>query len=82
MFIGFLRENEDKIKKILPETWTHVHNLNGLKLGYQLKLLGLNWWTNEGFAEIMVQLEKSGLMLRDNFLVKANPHRVFEPIGP
>ena len=34
----WLRANEDKLKNILPETWTHVNNLNSLQLGFSLKL--------------------------------------------
>ena len=38
----WLRANEKAVKDMLPETWTHAHNLNGLQLGFRMKLLGID----------------------------------------
>ena len=75
--IEWLRANEDAIKKMLPDTWTHMENLNGLKLGVQMKLLGIDWRTEDQFGKVMVFLEKMGFLQRQNgYQVRANPSRV------
>jgi hypothetical protein len=63
-------ENKDKIKELLPETWTHAQNINGLQLGYGLKLLGIDWRSEDEFAVCMVFLEKVGILLRDGLLIR------------
>lgn len=76
--IEWLRANEDKIKDILPETWTHIHNLNGLQMGFKMKLLGIDWRSEDEFGRVMVFFQKTKLMLMDGLLVKRNPHSIFE----
>lgn len=73
----WLRENEPKLREMLPETWTLATNLNGLQLGWQLKLLGVDWRSPDEFGRVMLFLEKVGIMLRKDFLVRRNPERVF-----
>ena len=69
---------EHELKAILPDVWTHIENLNGMQLGFKLKLLGIDWRSEEDFGLIMVCLEKMGLMLRQNeYSVRANPSKVF-----
>lgn len=75
---SWLLANEKAVKEILPETWTHVHNLNGLQLGFQLKLLRIDWRSEEEFGRVMLFLERIGLMLRDGMMVKRNPHSIFK----
>lgn len=74
----WVKTNEEAIKKLLPNTWTHMNNLNGLQLGFRLKLLGIDWRTENEFGKIMLYLEKIGLMLRDGMIVKKNPHSIFK----
>lgn len=74
----WLRANEQKVKDMLPETWTHVHNLNGLQIGYRMKLLGIDWRSQDEFGKCMVYLERIGFMLRDGLTVKRNPRSVFD----
>ena len=74
----WLRKNEDAIKEMLPDVWTHIDNLNGLQLGFKLKLLGVDWRGEDEFGKIMVYLEKIGVMLRDGFTVRRNNHSVFK----
>lgn len=76
--VEWLKENESKLKEMLPETWTHIQNLNGLSLGFQLKLLGIDWRSEEEFGKVMVYLTKIGLLLQDGFTVKRNPHSIFK----
>lgn len=73
----WLKKNEQAIKDIFPQTWTHMHNLNGLQLGFKFKLLGIDWRSEDDFGKIMVFLEKTKIILRDGYTVKANPHSVF-----
>lgn len=63
---NWLRENEQKLKNLLPKTWTHMSNINGLKIGFGLKLIGVDWRTNEEFSRVMIFLEKVGIMIRQN----------------
>lgn len=74
----WLPKNEDAIKRLLPDTWTHIENLDGLRIGFQLKLIGVDWRSELEFGKVMVFLEKVGLMQRQNgYQVRANPSRVF-----
>jgi hypothetical protein len=75
--IAWLKENEHFIKALVPETFTHIHNLNALQIGFQLKLRGLDWRSENDFGKIMVALVKVGLILQDGFLVKRNPDNLF-----
>ena len=74
----WMKKNEDTIKEILPDTWTHINNLNGLQLAFNLKLLGVDWRSQDEFGRIMIYLEKVGLMLRDGVTVRRNPHKIFK----
>jgi hypothetical protein len=59
-----------EVKALLPETWTHVQNVNLLRIGFELKLLGVDWRSNDELAKCMVYFEKAGLMRRDGVLVR------------
>lgn len=74
----WLRANEKAVKDMLPETWTHMNNLNGLQLGFKMKLLGIDWRSEDEFGRVMVFLERIGFMLRDGMTVKRNPHSIFK----
>ncbi len=74
----WMKANEDAIKDFLPETWTHMNNLQGLRIGFRLKLLGIDWRSEDDFGKIMIYLEKTKIMLRDGFTVKRNPHSIFK----
>lgn len=75
---AWLAQHEDELRNVLPELWTHIENLNGLQIGFRLKLIGVNWRTEDEFAKVMVFLEKVGIMQRQNgYQVRRNPSRVF-----
>ena len=74
----WLKKNEQAIKDMFPNTWTHMDNLNGLQIGFKMKLLGIDWRSEEQFSKVMVFLEKTKLILRDGYTVKANPHSIFK----
>lgn len=71
----WMAENKEKILAILPETWTHLSNLHitthlGMQLAFNLKLLGIDWRSPEEYANCMVFFTKSGLLSRDDLLVR------------
>jgi hypothetical protein len=76
----WLKANEQKLKALLPETWTHMGNLNGIQIGFNLKLLGVDWRSQEEFGKVMVFLERARFMLRDGMSVKRNPRSIFEKV--
>lgn len=66
----WMEENSAKVKDLLPETWTHIRNLNVLQIGYNLKLIGIDWRSENEFGKCMVFFERVGLIERDGLLVK------------
>lgn len=75
---AWLRSNEGALKALLPKTWTHMGNLNGMQIGFGLKLLGVDWRSQDEFGRVMLFLERAGLLLRQNdFQVRANPRSIF-----
>ena len=40
---SWLKTNEDKIKELFPVLLTEIHTLNGLKIGAELRLIGVEW---------------------------------------
>ena len=70
---AWLEKNETAIKKLLPPTWTHVENINMLQVGYGLKLLGVDWRSDEELARCMAFFVSARLMLRDGWLFRARP---------
>lgn len=78
---NWVRENESEIKNLLPKTWTHMHNLNILKIGFGLKLIGIDWRSEDEFGKIMVFLEKIGIMIRQNgYQVQSSNQSIFKGI--
>lgn len=55
-----------------------MNNLNGPRLGLQLKLLGIDWRSEDESGRVIVFLERIGFMLRDGMMVKRYPHSVFK----
>lgn len=70
----WMEANADALQRLLPATWTHMANLSLLRIGFELKVLGVDWRTEAELTNIMVFFERSGLMQRENFLVRANPN--------
>ncbi len=70
---AWMAANANRIKHALPETWTHVSNLNALQLGFQLKVLGIDWRSQDEFGKVMVYLERVGIMKRQGYQVRRAP---------
>jgi hypothetical protein len=76
--VNWLRVNEAALRALLPETWTHMDNLDGLKIGFGLKLLGIDWQSEDEFGKVMIFLEKVGILQRQNgYQVRANHLSIF-----
>lgn len=75
------KDNLSVIKdKLLPATWTHMANLEGMKMGFQMKLMGIDWRSSDEFGRVMVFFENIGLMQRNNYMqVRCNPNWEFSP---
>lgn len=54
--LAWYEKNENVIRDILPEEWTHASELNLVRIGYLLKLRGVDWTTNEELSEILAFL--------------------------
>lgn len=74
---AWLSKNKQALLNILPETWTHLSNINGLQIGFQLKLLGVDWRSEEEFGKVMTYLEKIKFIDRDGVLIR----RGARPLG-
>ncbi len=79
--LAWLSANETALKALLPEVWTLATNIDGPKLGFGLKLLGVDWRSAEEFGRVMVFLEKAQLLQRRDYQVRVNAARVFPPVS-
>jgi len=78
----WLKQNETNIKALLPDVWTHMENLNGLKLAFGFKLVGIEWKSENEFGRIMLFLEKVGILQRTNgYQIRANPISIFKGVN-
>lgn len=73
---AWLRDNETNLREMLPDTWTLMTNLNGVQIGFRLKLIGVDWRNEDEFSRVMIFLEKVGIMQRKDYLVRRNPDAV------
>jgi hypothetical protein len=79
-----IKENELKIRNLLPETWTHVANLDPVKIGFNLKLIGFDWRTNQEYAAFMGHLQKLKILELKNMLTRrsSHPRYQYEVLNP
>ena len=84
--LAWLADNEGALKNMFPEEWTSVKNVDGLKMAYALKLLGIDWRTEEEYAQIMAYLSNLEIYLSDvktpiqNTMIKRNPEDLFRTL--
>lgn len=75
----WVKDHESELRALFPDTWTNIHNLNGLQIGFKLKLLGIDWRSKEEFARVMIWFERIGILQRENgYLVRANHLSIFQ----
>lgn len=78
--IEWITANTEALKKLLPAPWTHIRNMNGMQLGFQFKLLGVDWRSEAEFGRAMVFLEQIGLLERKEvYQIRLRPNWVFDP---
>lgn len=68
----WINKNKEAIKNLLPETWTHVGNLNPIAMGFQLKLIGADWRNKGDFCKILSYLQGKGIILVDGLCIRRN----------
>jgi hypothetical protein len=49
----WLIQNHDKLINLMPETWTHVDNLDFMNLGLTFDMLGVHWETKNDIFDIL-----------------------------
>lgn len=67
----WLRAHTPQIKALFPDTFTHVSNANVAAIAFQLKLLGVDWRSQDELAECFATFEKAGIIARDGQCFKA-----------
>lgn len=74
----WVKQNEDKLRDLFPETWTHPLNVDHIKLRFQTKIIGLDWNTDEELKDILVALTRMGIaQISPQELIRRNPHSIF-----
>lgn len=74
----WVKQNENKLRDLFPETWTHPLNVDHMKLRFQTKMIGLDWRTDEELKNILVALTKMGIaQVSAQQLIRRNPHSIF-----
>lgn len=78
--VEWMKKNEDKIKAELPETWTHIKNkeFSPLALGFTLKVLGVDWRSEDDLVKIMLLLEQLRIVQREGSTIRRSPDSIFE----
>jgi len=66
----WMKKNEQRLKELFPENWTHAGNLNPVFIGFQLKLLGVDWRSEVEYAAVLVYFKQVGIIKVDGLLVK------------
>jgi hypothetical protein len=73
-------KNTGAVKEMLPKTWTHMENINGMRIGFAMKLIGIDWRNENDFGRVMIFFERIGIMQRQNvYQLRVNPHWEFTP---
>jgi hypothetical protein len=72
----WLARNEQDIKQLLPQDWQQITPELGARIGFKLKILGIDWRSQDEFKKCLLFLEKIGFIQRDGLKIRANPKRV------
>lgn len=59
-----------ELRQLFPKSWTHMSNVSLLPVAFKLKLLGIDWRSNEDFGKAMVVLERMEVFERKDYLVR------------
>lgn len=74
----WLSENEETLRKLFSQEWKEYTQADALRMGFQLKLMGIDWRSEMEFGKAMVILISTGVVMTrhqpDGALeLKANP---------
>lgn len=67
---AWVTANAAALRALFPETFTHPANINFLSIGYNFKLLGIDWRSDRDFAACLAILETLGITCREGTLLK------------
>lgn len=56
----WVEANRYKLRLLFPEQWTPAEHLSALRIGFELKLLGVDWRSAEDLVDSLVFLHKIG----------------------
>ena len=62
---AWMSANRDALRALFPATWTLNTNVNWLAFRFNLKLLGVDYRTEEEVGQIVVFLTKVGIVIGD-----------------
>lgn len=60
--------NRDALRKVGPEEWTHVHQVNALHMRWCLKIAGVDYRTEDEFKKCLEFLIRVGIIENDGGL--------------
>lgn len=78
----WLKENETSIKKLFPETWTPIKNLNTLHIVCEFKLIGVILRSDDDLMNAMAYLDQIGILKRFGSKIRRNPESIFKNEKP
>ena len=76
--IDWLAENEKTLKEIYPKHYTSMRMICPVVVGMHLSLLGVPYRSAEELQFIVYLLQRTGILLTKNMLIKRNPRSIFK----
>ena len=82
--IAWWHQNEREIREWFPPYWDHITQDTGLKIGFRLKVLGVDWRDEKTFGKIMDYIRCMGIYEYDpdSQMVRQHGHSIFDPLHP
>lgn len=74
--VVWLGANEEKVRALFPAEWTHFPDLNTLKLRYGMKLIGIDYRSEQELNTILVFLTQIGIVQVHTEWIRCNPERI------
>ncbi len=71
--IQWVKTNIQGLKDLMPPTWAHIENISILKIVFGLKILGVDWRSESDLVNIMVWMNKVGIIQFNGILIRVNP---------
>jgi len=59
-------EGVEAVKKVFPESFTHIANLNVAAIGFGLKVAGIDWRSQHDYAVFMGLAAEAGIIEHEN----------------